>query len=54
MVKGDSGLKICTECRNMYTERSRIVDEENNECIASGCMRYSEIDFANVTDVPCP
>ncbi len=31
MAKGDSGLKICTECRNMYTERSGIVDEDSSD-----------------------
>ena len=51
MVKGDSGLKICTECRNMYTERSGIVDEDNNDLLICALVRSSEVDFATDDDV---
>ena len=51
MVKGDSGLKICTECRSMYTERSGIVDEDNNDLLTCALVRSSEMDFATDDDV---
>ena len=50
MVKGDSGLKICTECRSMYTEGCGIVDEDSNDLLTCARVRSSEMDVATDDD----
>ncbi len=51
MLKGDAGLKICTECRNLYTENSGIVDEENNHVLTCSMHLAEDMDFATDADV---
>ena len=51
MIKGDAGHKMCMECRNLYSRRSNIVNDEGEEIFTCSLHLMDEMDFATDADV---
>ena len=51
MVKGESGLKQCILCRNLYSKDSGVVGEDGESILTCSHIRACELDFATDDDV---
>ena len=51
MLKGDGGHKFCVACRNLFSETSGIVGEDDEEILTCNLHFAHEMDFASDADV---
>jgi hypothetical protein len=49
--KGDAGTKMCMLCRNLYSTKSEIVDEDGSNLLTCSLIHESELDFATDEDI---
>ena len=49
--KGDGGMRCCMGCRNMFTQKSEVVDESGDNLLTCNQFTESELDFALDSDV---
>ena len=49
--KGDAGTKMCMLCRNLYSQKSEIVDEDGSNLLTCSLIHESDLDFATDDDI---
>ena len=49
--KGDSGSKLCLLCKNVFTDKSNMVDEDGSELLRCNVIVDSELDLATDQDL---
>ena len=51
MVKGEGGHKLCMLCRNLYAEKSGLVNEDGDDELTCSLIRETDLDFAEDNDL---
>lgn len=49
--KGDSGLKLCMLCKNLFTGKSDLCEEDNSNLLVCNVIDDTELDFASDADI---
>ena len=49
--KGDAGCKLCVLCRNIFSEASEVVGEEDEQLLRCNAKKYTDLDLANSDDL---
>lgn len=49
--KGDAGTKICMLCRNLYSEKSGIVDQDGHDMLTCNIVHEGDLDMAVDADI---
>ncbi len=49
--KGDAGTKLCMLCKNLYAEKSELVDEDGSDLLTCSLVHESDLDFATNEDI---
>jgi hypothetical protein len=45
--KGDSGTKHCLLCKNIFTEKSKLLEEDGTEALRCNVIRHAELQLAS-------
>ena len=51
LKKGDAGCKLCVLCRNIFSEASEVVGEEDEQLLRCNAKEYTDLDLANSDDL---
>lgn len=49
--KGDAGSKFCMLCRNLFSEKSGLADEDGNDMLTCNLIHENELDMATDADI---
>ena len=49
--KGDTGMKLCMLCRNLFTEKSEVVGEDGTNLLTCSLIHEADLDFGTTEDI---